>query len=652
MIAKRLLLAALLALPLGATPPVLAQPQPAAGARQPLLVPGKRSVFQRVLLRPSAEIHSAPGAANPRPGLGFSAFMVYARQGSGAQEWLEIGPGGNAPVEGWVKAEQTLEWTHAMVASFTNPTGRGLSLFLQQEAQARALLAEGGAAEATRLRAEAAAGRPSGGVVALEPANFVDITQQFYLLPILKAVPVERELGGPVRVLEVASAPAETPPPQQPPQADALANFRAGMVFVVDTTISMQPYIDRTREAMTGIIARLRDTPLRDKFRFGVVGFRDSKDATPNGYEYASKIFATPDFSQPAEAALQAMQGLVASTGGNEGFVEDPAAGLNDAINQIDWSALGGRYIVLITDASAREASDPLSSTRQGMEELRIMARERGVTMFVVHLLTPEGRAAGDHARARRNYATLAETPAGPLYYGVDDGGQQQFRGTISALVEGVLQQVASATGAPIDRLRGAGGGANLEPRQAQRMERQMRFVGEAMRLAYLGREERAQAPEVLRSFVLDRDPAPPGNTALNVRVLLTRNQLNDLTRSLEEILRAGRASRTSQNLFEQLQSAMATAARDPTRIAASGALGGLLAEFLEGLPYNSEIMGMTQQQWDMMSAGPQARILNQIEAKLRLYQSFSANQALWTTLSGRRDAGDQVFPVPLDSLP
>jgi hypothetical protein len=172
------------------------------------------------------------------------------------------------------------------------------------------------------------------------------------------------------------------------------------------------------------------------------------------------------------------------------------------------------------------------------------------------------------------------------------------------------------------------------------------------MRLAYLGREERTTAPDVVRSFVLDRDPAPPGNAAIDVRVLLTRNQLEDLNRTLEEILRAGRATRLQpRDFFSQLQTTMSLAARDPSRIAMAGALGGLLGEFLEGLPYASEVMGMTEREWNAMSAGSQARLLNQIEAKLRLYRDFSRSE-VWTTLSGRRDAGEQVFPVPLDALP
>lgn len=652
-----------LALPtIGIPGTALAQARPPGappGVRAPLPAPGRRSVLQRVLLRPGATVHATPGAAESRPGLGFTAFYVYRRQGGppgSAEEWLEIGAATDGRTEGWVRGDRALEWSHGMVAAFTNPAARGRTLFMAEEAEARALIAPGGAGLAGRLRAEALAGRPAAGVLALEPERYVDITRQFYLLPILRAEVVDRETGGPVRVLEVVSVPAERDPAPRQPPPDALARFRAGLVFVVDTTVSMQPYIDRTREAMEGVVERLRQTAVRDNFRFGTVAFRDSQAAQPQGFEYVTRIHGLPDFGQPPEAALAAMRGVAATTVNNEGFDEDPVAGLLEALERVDWTPLGGRYVVLITDAGACDAADELSSTRLGLEQVRERAAQKGVTVFVIHLLTREGRLAGNHSRARRQYLSLTQGPAGELYYPVEDGAEEQFRATVSMLVEGLLRQVAETTGRPVAELRTRP--ATTPPsaerqRQAERMEQQLRVVGEAMRLAYLGREERTRAPDVVRSFVLDRDPAPPGNLGIEVRVMLTRNQLSDLTRTLEEILRAGRADRLDETaFFQQLQTALALAARDPTRIAQAGALGGLLGEFLEGLPYTSQIMGLTDREWRAMGASGQARLLNEIETKLRFYRYFSNDANLWRSLSGRPDAGEEVFPVPLSALP
>lgn len=656
MMDRRLILRASTALATAAlvATPAFAQQQPATRglARQPLVVPGRRSIQQRVLLRPGITIHPRPGAPESRPGIGFTAFHVFARQRAGTEEWLEIGQTNASRTEGWVRADRTLDWNHGLVAAFTNPAGRGRSLFLETDELARGLLAPGGAARAEELRTAAAAGRPAPGVLAIEPDRYVDITRNFYLLPILQAEMVDRETGGPVRVLNVVSVPeARQAPPA--PATDTLARFRAGLVFVVDTTTSMQPYIDRTREAMAGLINRFSQTAVRDNFRFGVIGFRDSRGAQPEGYEYTTRTFALPDFNQPPEAPLAAMAEVTATRVNNQGFDEDPVAGLLDAIDQVDWSSLGGRYVVLITDAGARDASDPLSQTGLGIEEIRQRAALRGVTVLVVHLQTPEGRTAGNHPRARRQYQALTQSPAGPLYYPVEDGSVDAFRQTINSLLEGILRLVAETTGRPIAELRAPGSAAPAQEPRQQRMEEQLRVVADAMRLAYLGREERTQVPDVIRSFVLDRDPAPPGNQAIEVRVMLTRNQLSDLARALEEILRAGRGDRTDERaFFRQLQSALALAARDPTRIAQAGTLGQLLGEYLEGLPYVSEIMGLTEDEWLTFGAGAQTRILNNVEAKLRLYRAFNGDANLWRPLGGQRGAGEDVFPVPLAALP
>ncbi|MFM7691734.1 MAG: hypothetical protein ACKPAC_20105, partial [Alphaproteobacteria bacterium] len=61
-------------------------------ARQPLLMEGRSALFQRVILRPGARLAERPDANAPaQPTPGFGVFYVYARQGSGADAWLEIG---------------------------------------------------------------------------------------------------------------------------------------------------------------------------------------------------------------------------------------------------------------------------------------------------------------------------------------------------------------------------------------------------------------------------------------------------------------------------------------------------------------------------------------------------------------------------------
>ncbi len=206
------LLAALLLL---AAPAALAQ---APAGRTPLLLPGKQSLYQRVVTRPGATLSAQPGLTDGHPVPGFSVFYVYAKQGNA----LEIGATADGHTAGWIAADRAIEWQHTMIAAFTNPSGRTPVLFLDSERNERLLMLDAQAGErAAALRAAAAsaaaAHADAAPVLAVEPANHVDFAHNFYLMPIIDAQTVEREFGPPLRLLQVISVPSQPDHPPPPP---------------------------------------------------------------------------------------------------------------------------------------------------------------------------------------------------------------------------------------------------------------------------------------------------------------------------------------------------------------------------------------------------------------------------------------------------
>ncbi|MCA3285451.1 MAG: VWA domain-containing protein [Roseomonas sp.] len=621
-------------------------------ARQPLLMEGRATLFQRVILRPGARLTERPDANAPsQPTPGFGVFYVYARQGSGTDGWLEIGAAQDGRTQGWVRAERTMDWKQTMVLAFNNPAGRDRAMFFRDAETPRALWlnTRGGAAEAMRLR-EAARANTDGPVIALEPENFIDITRQFYLLPILSAQRVENESAHEARLLEVVSAPAQQAPPP-PADPDALRNYRGSVVFVVDTTISMGPYIDRTREALKRVVDRIRDTAVRDNFRFGMVAFRDHLGGNPR-LEYVTRMVSLPDLAEASDAILPRLSQLTEARESNEGFDEDSLAGIKLALDEVPWQQYGGRFVILITDAGARDAKDPRNQTQMGPEEMRQLAQSEAkqVAIYAIHLKTPEGR--NNHARAERQYRELTRFgAAGELYYPINEGNLGQFGQTVDALTDALLAQVAAAVGRPIAGIRAPQGAAE------RRIAEQAEVVGTAMRLSYLGRATQQTAPDVVRSFVLDQELNPaeprPERRPLDVRVLLTRNQLSDLATTLRSIIQAQAAARLSpETFFERVRGAAAAAARDPRRMAEFQRLGGAFGEFLQDLPYQSQIMEFTQEEWNSMGAGRRTEIVNALEAKLRLYEEFNRQPSLWVSFDGGRNPGEAMYPVPIDALP
>ncbi len=615
-------------------------PVPPAAGRVPLLLEGKTALYQRVVTRPGATLSPQPGAAG-RVVPGFTVYYVYTKQGSA----LEVGATADGRTVGWIAADKAIEWQHTMIAAFTNPAGRKPVLFLDSERNERLLMLDGQAgAKAAELTAAAQAAaqahRDAAPVMAIEPATHVDFTHNFYLMPIIDAQTVEREFGPPLRLLQVISVPAAADRPAVPPPAPP---YRAGVVFVLDTTMSMQPYIDRTREAIRNIVARIGASPAKDDFRFGLVAYRDSLADNP-GLGYPTRVYARPDFSQPASAINAAITEVAQATSSSTGFDEDPIGGIKTAIDEIDWNGMSGRFLVLVTDAGARPSTHRNSLTQLNIAEIRELARAKGIAILAIHLLTPEGRAIHDHEPARAQYTELTRfDAAGSLYFPVPNGSADSFATTVEALSSALLQQVATASGHAVP-----GGGA-LTPQVQQQME----VVSTAMRLTYLGRTEGTRAPDVLRSWTTDRDLADPELSSLEVRVLLTRNQLSDLAKSLKTVLDAGIAQRLdSRTFFTQLRSAFAASARDPSRIASAQNIGALLGEYLDGLPYQSDIMNISEPDWLSMGAIAQRTVLNNVEAKLRLYQEYQAQPDLWVDLSGTRSPGEAMYPVPLEALP
>jgi len=649
MILRRTLLA--LALGLFCIGPV-AEASAQQAARQPLLMEGRTALFQRVILRPGARLAERPDASAPsQPTPGFGVFYVYARQGSGADAWLEIGAAQDGRTQGWVPAERTIDWKQTMVLATNNPAGRERAMFFREAETPRALWlnTRGGAAEATRLR-EAATANTEGPVIALEPENFIDITRQFYLLPIISADRVENEAAQEARLLEVISAPAQAAPPP-PADPDALRNYRGAVVFVVDTTISMGPYIERTREALKRVVDRIRDTAVRDNFRFGMVAFRDHMGGNPR-LDYITRMVSLPDLAETSDAILPRLSQLAEARESNEGFDEDSLAGIKLALDEVPWPQYGGRFVILVTDAGARDAKDPRGQTQMGPEEMRQLAQSEAkqVAIYAIHLKTPEGR--NNHARAERQYRELTRFgAAGELYYSINEGNMGQFGQTVDALTDALLAQVAAAVGRPIAGIRAPQNAAE------RRISEQAEIVGTAMRLSYLGRERQQTAPDVVRSFVLDQDLNPtdprPERRPLDVRVLLTRNQLSDLATTLRNIIQAQAAARLSpESFFERVRAAAAATARDPRRMAEFQRLDGAFGEFLQDLPYQSQIMEFTQEEWNSMGAGRRTEIINALEAKLRLYEEFNRQPSLWVSFDGGRNPGEAMYPVPLDALP
>src|SRR6185369_11105561 len=103
-----------------------------AQEKKPLLMDGRKSLYQRVLTRPGAELTGQPGGTGGKPLPAFSQLYVYERRPLSGVEWLAVGPGSRGTVDGWLRADTTLPWASQMALAFTNPAGRERTLLLDK----------------------------------------------------------------------------------------------------------------------------------------------------------------------------------------------------------------------------------------------------------------------------------------------------------------------------------------------------------------------------------------------------------------------------------------------------------------------------------------------------------------------------------------
>ncbi|MGB3127474.1 MAG: serine/threonine-protein kinase [Pseudomonas sp.] len=641
------------------TPPTKASPPPALtpvvaeadGGQRPLLMAGKKTLFQRVLSKPGAKLSHDAGAA-PGEGLpAFSVLYVYQRKDVDGSPWVRVGAATDGRSDGWLPASQVSDWKQSLVLKFTERSGRAPVMFLRQSGEVEKLLADPAAAKGVLAKAQKNS-EDNQQVLALEPTASAVPQNQFYLLPIFDSKETFDENGQPVQLLNVASidpgsaayAVAKTVGRSAP---DASADtFRTAVVLVVDTTVSMQPYIDQVRDVVHELQTRIAERGELDSVSFGLVGFRNSIKKTP-GLEYVAKNLITLDQGRDPQRFLDMARQVKASTVSSHSFNEDAFAGVMQAVDGMDWSGYGGRIILLVTDAGALRKNDPFAATQMNEAEVRQAALGKQIKIYALHLRTDAGKKT--HAGAESQYRILtadANPQIGDLYTPVAGGDVRKLGervDEIGTVFANLVHQVRSNTPQPVPLLSTA---PTLADKSAA--------VGYAMHMDFLGRKTASQAPQLVSAWTADRDLTNPALPAFQVCVMLTKLQLNDLQQSLKLIVDAARKTQTSpKDFFQEIASASAYMSRDPQALRKGGNLadGGILGEYLEGLPYRSKSLNMTQDLWLSLSVAEQEDFIDELDSKIRLYETFHNDVANWVRF-GDAEPGDALYRVPLSTLP
>lgn len=620
-----------------------------AQADRPLLQQGKSALYERVIAVPGAALARDAGDTSDRRTVPpFTTYYVYERQRVGDREWLSVGSDSIGSIEGWLPDDEAIAWKQTLTVAFRDPAEHERVLLFGDRDSLNKIVAENDAETYRRLREQAKQGVSADSpVVAIQPDRHVDIRRNFYLIPILSHEDVLVS-GQQARLLRVATVPLQD-------TAAIIDAYRTGIVFVIDSTVSMRPYIDATRDVMERVYRSIDTAELADHVSYGLVAFRDSTTAAP-GLDYVTRTFADLEAGRSGEAFLASVDRVKSAAVSSEGFNEDAYAGVAAAIRSIDWGGFYARYVILVTDAGPRAADDPLSATGLGAESLRRLAADKDIVIGVFHLKTPAGR--DNHAYAEDEYRRLSNVSGiGEFYYPVETGDVEDFETALGALTGQLTAQVrAAASGQPPVRKTVAESGDELEAFQEK-----VNRLGFGLRMRYLREQSGEGVPSLFNAWLIDRDFAAPGERALDVRVLLTRDQLSDLHEVLRQVLiTAEEGALAPDDFLDELKSLAATISRDPeaTRSATRAVGGrsladlGYMREYLEGLPYRSEVMNLDLSIWEQWPAQRQFEFINDLDGKVAYYRALHDNVDLWVSLDGEPVDGDSVYPLLLEALP
>ncbi|WP_240480953.1 vWA domain-containing protein [Ectothiorhodospira sp. BSL-9] len=594
----------------------------------------------------------------------FRPLYVFAREGVELDRagdplgWYQVGQGRDAPL-GWMQARDVFEWRQALLVSYTHPgdpiEGRSPVLMFQDLSSLESLVDDMDmAGRARSLYADIRQGEVPESVVSMEPERFVDITRQFYMLPILDWEQT-RIRGDDARLLQLAAAVprargADTlDNPEYASQSRVgrgeagagLGDLQVDLVFVIDTTRSMQPFIDMTRDAVARMTQEFTDESSA-RFRFGLVTFRDCTDTIP-GLEYVTRNH-TPELVDGQTLVDLLEHSARATEVGSLDYAEEVFAGVDTALRSA-WREDALRFMILVGDASSHPKGHPQNVTGKDEVDLRRELDDAQVHLLAIHLQDP--RAEADHPIAHAQFSHLSRVrgDAGrSAIEAVDAFEQAQYLALVEQVTDDINSLLQRAVGGQAATPAPGAGDAELASVSA---------LWQAALVEYIGRE--ATPPKDIVAWSLDRDLMNPADRSLDVRVLVTREQLSTLSQSLDRVVQAlMRAEVTQAQFFEALQGVAGQTMKQPDEIGQGAQLAdtGLLPAFIQSLPYRSDILSLTDEMFASMTTQQRAELEWSLLAKLEQYRAINEQVDVWFQLNDTDDDRDRVYPLHLDYLP
>ena len=678
---------------------------------KPIMIDGKKMLPLRVLVRPFSSIYAKNSLKSEIvmsnvPAL--KPFYVYHKPTPEEIEledaWYQVGTNTRGKTVGWIQAKDLLEWKQTMCLVYTHPEGRKPLLMFDKESDLQNLLNLSEENRSKKIeeyyRVIAENKIPKNfPIKSIEPKRALDWKKEFYFLPILDFKSVEfgnRE----ARMLKLTASTNSRADARVSTDIAKNDSYREGaniksttidkelikrlkldIVWVVDTTVSMRPYIDRTMAVIEEIsheIGKSSDTNVA--INFGIWGFRDNRVDIPNiGYttkNYTDKLVNAEEFSHVLSSVKTTKVDSV-------DYPEDLFSGMNNAINDTNWRKNAMRFIVLVGDAPSHKAGHKWNLSGQNEETLRSMANDRNVNIFAIHIFNPKAKKFQELALEQYKVLSTNKGSTKPSFIEVLSTNLDQFQEFTSDITKVFTENIQkfkeynfttsntkSLKPIPKDDLSKPNSEMSFsedvnkldidavivkKEKDTNSSKTLAKNMFRSALVEWIGSQGDTKPPRDIVAWSIDKDLENPSIPSVEVRLLINKRQLDSLATTLDSIITAGiQGSVSGEDFFSLLQATTAMVSRDPNMIRQAKRMTdtGLVPEFLQGLPYQSQLMAMDNELWDSLSVDEQTEFVDSMSSKVDAYRRIHDSPEGWIAINPDDDPDEYIYPISLDLLP
>lgn len=352
---------------------------------------GTGLLYKKVIVRSdNATIHEEPeGPSRP---IGAFAVFHQLKTDDGQEKkgaWVRVGKANGTPL-GWVEEKHLIQWNTRFILSPEVPTANAV-FALYRDADCREEVAK---------------------LSALSPGLIM-------LCPILGTPAKEDE---PVFNIAFFTGRATSEPIKQ---ASDISELKLEIVFVIDTTASMNPLLAVSKNVVHRMCEVVSQSPeLKGSVRFGLVEYQDATPGLRPSY-MRSKL---TDNLNELEKTLATVE---VATIGSEETKNDVLAGLLTAIEHSGWEKNSSKHIILLGNASGHISHcgahtgckyvDPKTGVCKknttGLDIRRILDRcrkvvgsevEKALGSITIHTVRGIGEDSADHQECKAQFRELA----------------------------------------------------------------------------------------------------------------------------------------------------------------------------------------------------------------------------------------------------